>query len=289
MTPSPKWKLVVDVGVETPTKTADATEEEECVHLELLQLMQRYTPEDKTSPHAMFLPGFTSLRLLLMQQDRSDRDEELLKSVMACYDSYKKTGRPDTEIAAMTARDFMLLSKNSSSQASISVNSRTYSAGLPAATQLSQQQQHQEHDGGGISNNTALLGIAPLPPQQQQDLRQQLQFQSLAKPVFGVPTPNSNSMDSASSNSAQYTLQSSMPSLAPQMNGGELANQLQQLLGSAMPSTQEQLNSLGSSPALQPITSHQDGPNNVLAPFGLTASQLQALLQNDAAMNFQGF
>lgn len=260
---------------------ADATDREPS-HYELLMLIERYTPEDKSSPYSTYLPGFTSLRLLLQKQARSDRDSELLKTILVCYNSYKKTGRPDEEIATMTARDFMFLSKQNSTQ----VNSRNYSAGLSQTSNAMQQQQHHDVNTAAASTNGALVGSASLSlsQQQQQDQRQQ-PVPTLAKNVFGEPIPDTN-LASNNGGIAQSMLQASMPSLAPQLNG-EFASQLQQLIGTTMASAQDQLHSLGTSPALQPITSQPDGAA-VLAPLGLTASQLQALLQNDATVNFQG-
>jgi hypothetical protein len=111
--PSPKWKLVVDVGVGPPTKSDEMTEEEAILLRELLALVQKCMPADKNSEFASFLPGFTSLRLLLSQQTRSIREEDLLESILAMYASYKKSGQlTESNIAVLTARDFMLLSKH---------------------------------------------------------------------------------------------------------------------------------------------------------------------------------
>jgi hypothetical protein len=112
--PTPKWKLVVDIGVAVPPRTPDTTEEELQMHYDLLNLIQRCTPANKNSPLAQYLPGFTSLRILLTQQYRSERENELLKSILSCFDSYRKVGRADNDIATMTARDFMALSKQKS-------------------------------------------------------------------------------------------------------------------------------------------------------------------------------
>jgi hypothetical protein len=80
---------------------------------ELLVLIQKCMPADKNSEFASFLPGFTSLRLLLSQETRSSREEDLLKSILAVFASYKKNGqRSEANVAVLTARDFMLLSKH---------------------------------------------------------------------------------------------------------------------------------------------------------------------------------
>ena len=144
--PSPKWKLVVDVGVGPPPKSAEMSELENRLRHELLDLIHKCTPVDKSSPLAPYLPGFTSLRLLLTQQDCSHRDNDLLKSVLASYESYKKGDRPDTDIAAMTARDFMLLSKEfvaTSTSSYVQIPAQAASTTISMAP-LSQRQQDRK-------------------------------------------------------------------------------------------------------------------------------------------------
>ena len=225
---------MVDVGVAIPPRTAETTEEELQMHYDLLNLIQKCTPADKNSPLAQYLPGFTSLRILLTQQYRSARDDELLKSILTCFDSYRKVGRSDPDIATMTARDFMVLSKQKSSVNGVSesnVSQRQCYAGEP-------QRQQQQIQAAAMT------------------LAQQL----------SQATGQTNGMNSA------------------QGNSGTVEVPLQQFtLSTSSHGVQEQLPSLsvGASPALQPITSQQ-GESTELAPLGLSASQLAALLQNDA-------
>lgn len=111
--PSPKWKLVVDVGQDA----TDGDDDMDVVKLNsLLRIVEANTPKDSSSPLVCLLPGFTSLRLLLVKENRSRSENDLLKSVLACYDSYIAGGRFEADIACMTARDFMALSKESSYQ-----------------------------------------------------------------------------------------------------------------------------------------------------------------------------
>lgn len=133
--PSPKWKLVVDVG-------NDATNESDDMDVakltSLLRIIETHTPQDNKSSIAGVLPGFTSLRLLLVKERRSPRENDLLKSVLACYNSYRTTGRSEADVALLTARDFMALSKDASHQVDASVASSTRSpTGLSNAQQLS--------------------------------------------------------------------------------------------------------------------------------------------------------
>jgi hypothetical protein len=109
--PSPKWKLVVEVGA--PPKTAGVEQDgsENCqLSNELLSLICTHMPKDKTDNLAPYLPGFTSLHLLLIKRSKSVRENEMLKSVLASFSSYKLTGQSDSNVAWMTARDYMILS-----------------------------------------------------------------------------------------------------------------------------------------------------------------------------------
>lgn len=86
---------------------------------ELLNLVEAYIPKNKDSPLAFFLPGFTSLRLLLMKQTKSEKESELMQTVISSYTSYKQAGRSDPDVAAMTARDYMLLTRQGQQEPSI--------------------------------------------------------------------------------------------------------------------------------------------------------------------------
>jgi hypothetical protein len=122
--PSPKWKLVVDVGHDA---TSDAEDMDGEGLTSLLRIIETHTPCDKSSPRASFLPGFTALRLLLLKKKRSQRENDLLKTVLACYDSYKTMGRSEADTACMTARDYMALDKESSITSQ--VDQHAYSTG----------------------------------------------------------------------------------------------------------------------------------------------------------------
>jgi len=100
----------VDIGV-PPVRQLDSEEASEI--LQLHSLIETHTPLDKNSPHVEYLPGFTSLRLLLTDHARSDRENELIKSALRAFQTYRSAGRSDKDCAWMTARDFMILSKHS--------------------------------------------------------------------------------------------------------------------------------------------------------------------------------
>lgn len=105
--PSPKWKLVVDVGlVSSCDSTGDTCKTDSGVR-ELADLISNQMPDDKNSPLASLLPGFTSLRLLLLKTNRSEREAELLQKALSLFGQYKQSGHSTETIAAMICRDFM--------------------------------------------------------------------------------------------------------------------------------------------------------------------------------------
>lgn len=233
--PSPQWKLVVDIGV-PEEKSADSEDPPE--YVALLNLIQNHTPADKRSPLAEYLPGFTSLRLLLTEQTRSDREDELIQSAVESYLAYKTAGRAEREVAWMTARDFMVISKSKIPQ-----------------VQLNSGVGHIHHGAtpkASFKRNAAEGGTGA-------------QAQNFASNVF--------STQNGFFNSGSHGIQRSQ-------GVGNL---------SSRGSSQNQLGHdflFGLSPAMQPVPGgNQADLLSTLAPLGLSASQLSALLQSDNAFH----
>jgi hypothetical protein len=107
--PTPKWKLVVDVG-SAPPKPNDAKATDTRVQ-DVLRLLAEHTPTHRNSPYSPYLPGFTSLRLLMLQRNRTKDDNDTLSTMLESYSSYLSSGKDPGEIAWMMARDFMLLTQ----------------------------------------------------------------------------------------------------------------------------------------------------------------------------------
>ncbi len=96
----------------------------------LLGLIVNYMPADKTSPHATYLPGFTSLKLILQEAvaaaasggssanaaNTTNTPDELLQIILSSATSYAASGRSESDVAWMTARDYMLLSQQQRQQ-----------------------------------------------------------------------------------------------------------------------------------------------------------------------------
>lgn len=163
--PSPKWKLVVDIGepeeatVSATTSTgvvADATQDtlvQETTEMhqttttapapadardsrigEVVSLLGEFMPSDPTSNLAPYLSGFMSLRLLLLRPSRAPDEEEIVRTMLDSFTSYSAGGRSRSDIAVMLARDYMFLSQQ-----------------VQAAPPQQQQQQQQHFLGLGHS------------------------------------------------------------------------------------------------------------------------------------------
>ena len=138
--PSPKWKLVVDIGeVEevnsTETVASDPTlmtktdgdlssssvngritafdgpqMKDERID-EIVSILGKFMPSDPCSPFAPLVSGFMSLRLMLLRMNRTLEEDELVRTMLDSYTSYALGGRDHSDIAFMLARDFMYLTQ----------------------------------------------------------------------------------------------------------------------------------------------------------------------------------
>ena len=145
--PSPKWKLVVDVGepesifpqgniphidnatvansvtiangndVETgsnddiPPLSADGLGKDSRID-PVISLLGEYMPSDPSSHIASFLPGFMSLRLMLLRPSKTPEEDEMVRTMLGSYSSYCAGGRSKNDIAIMLARDYMFLAQH---------------------------------------------------------------------------------------------------------------------------------------------------------------------------------
>jgi hypothetical protein len=138
--PSPKWKLVVDIGEpeESPVASAAASTAAADTNTgldandtfasnavpsdgsgngkdpridDVVSLLGEYMPSDPSSNMAPYLSGFMSLRLLFLRPSRSAEEEELARTMLDSFSSYSAGGRSRSDIAFLLARDFMFLSQ----------------------------------------------------------------------------------------------------------------------------------------------------------------------------------
>jgi len=131
--PSPKWKLVVDIGEPEPqpnqiSSTGNAASTDvngvgKGLEIgkdagrdpridDVISLLGELMPSDPNSPLSPYLSGFMSLRLLLLRSSRSPEEEDRARTMLDSYTSYSQGGRSKTDIGIMLARDYMFLSQN---------------------------------------------------------------------------------------------------------------------------------------------------------------------------------
>ena len=155
--PTPKWKLVVDVGAKPP-KPDNASVADRRV-ADLLKLLAEHIPTHRNSPYSPYLPGFTSLRLLLLKQTTTSEETDLLTTVLQSYSSYLSSGRSSSETAWMIARDFMLLSRTSTARP------QQQQGGIPPVPQQQQQSagNHLAGQPGQQAQLQMMQSIQPMP------------------------------------------------------------------------------------------------------------------------------
>jgi hypothetical protein len=138
LVPSPKWKLVVDIGSQPIQKgqvvNQNSTESEMNTKQveDLVALLGQHMPHNQSYPHAAHLSEFMSCRLMLLKPLRTQEEEDAVSTLMSSYNSYLRSGRDESDIAMMIARDFTFLKQ--------------------------QQQQHQPQ------SNNLLISNAPAAP-----------------------------------------------------------------------------------------------------------------------------
>jgi hypothetical protein len=251
---------VVDVGIGPPSKQDEVSEEEALLRHELLLLVQKCMPLNKNSPYASFLPGFTALRLFLVQQTRSSRELDLLKSILVTYASYKTGSRSETDIAALTARDFMLLSKqhDNSTQRHQLLNTLS---------------KHLSHSGSAFRDmstsnpNDSLQGIL-----------------QLSDPVHPTPKHPDDTLLHANLLNTFSMVSNGQDCPGPSPSG---FSNLHNIVGSPAVGSHGQFVALDYSPTLQPISSQREGSVTDLAPLGMSASPISDMLRSNGSSHFR--
>jgi len=149
--PSPKWKLVVEVGrpiippaVVNPITNAAENKNESETSIEnftnpndrrlddLVSLLGEHMPHKPSSPFALHLGAFMSLRLMLLKQNRTKEENEVTNTLLSSFSSYSSTGRNRADIAVMLSRDFTFLQQlNSRNSLNINSNSQQLFTAAP--------------------------------------------------------------------------------------------------------------------------------------------------------------
>ena len=139
LVPSPKWKLVVDIGPKAIKANDDPqslSEQQNGINRsgsnapnalltnvtqtnggstrdprldDIVTLLAETMPHSQNSPYFSYLSNFISLRLMLLKPLPSAEDADMQSTLLSSYASYLNSGRTSTDIAVMIARDFMFL------------------------------------------------------------------------------------------------------------------------------------------------------------------------------------
>jgi len=236
--PTPKWKLVVDLGEVAEAPKAARLPDRRVS--ELLKLLEQYTPGQGDSPYSMYLPGFSMLRLLLTKQAKTTQESELISTVLESYSSYKASGRRNQEIACLTARDFMVLYQSSGS--------------VDQQQQQQQPQQQMKSNGQQGLNVQSMQHFSAQSMQSQIQQHQQQQHANDLQQQLNYLTPVSSTNLGLNQSTLGGAQQSFMQGLqqkqggTAQMNLNRLvhqrSNQSQSLLGSPVGQSMQPNNSL---------------------------------------------
>ncbi|KAL7556839.1 hypothetical protein ACA910_016313 [Epithemia clementina (nom. ined.)] len=81
-----------------------------------LSILAEFMPSDAQSSWGPYLPGFMSLRLLLLRQSRTREEDEIVRTMLDSFSSYSGSGRQRQDIAFMLARDFIFMSQQQQQQ-----------------------------------------------------------------------------------------------------------------------------------------------------------------------------
>jgi len=253
---------VVDIGV---PREAFADSPEAIEEREFHALIQAHMPSDKNSPVSEFLPGFASLCLLLAEQVPSDRERALLQAALNSYRTHKAAGHRDFDVAWMTARDFMTVSKSHLSRSKQS-DEASRTSGVAGAIVGSSTCTGRVDGNQGCCPPAKTVAV------------ERPSGTDAASTVLPPTTAPGASIVPIETQNAMFT--AAMPANANAAAAGVGGHQ--------------DILSFGISPSLHPIVpgggaTHADLLAS-LAPLGLSASQLAALLQapDAAAMNFHG-
>jgi hypothetical protein len=245
--------LVVDVGKDA---TNDPDDAEADGLTSLLRIIETHTPSDKSSPRAGFLPGFTALRLLLQKKKRSQRENDLLKSVLACYESYKTTGRSEADTACMTARDYMALDKESSMTSQVDQHTYLTTGNIAPHTVPST---NPSMSGTAMTSTTSTAAMGNIA---QSQLQQQQQTFNNGFSALDM------AISLAQSGATVWPTAQMTDTTSAHHHPASLALSLGAFVG-------QQLH--GTSPALHPISSHDAGSN--MMPI---TGNLAALVHHDS-------
>ncbi len=207
--PTPKWKLVVDIGMKTNDENESNSTEinnsgpmvahasmqqsravsNDTVHPdsrlinEVITLLGDIMPHDQNSALHTHFPSIMALRLMLLKRNPTPAELECQTTLLSSYESYKSSGRSKSEVAVMVARDYTFLrqlqpnepsnpalpSRPSIDQMSVALNKAN---SVLASQALFSANHLQNGHNGRVQQNT----VSAFYPVQQNHLQPQPQF-----------------------------------------------------------------------------------------------------------------
>lgn len=236
--PSPKWKLVVDIGDDEVTQVTTAAPQIQNSHLsqpfglseeheaddptkdaiaeaiaetigsadhdpeggvddpfppnkdprvnELISLLGEHMPSEHNSNTGSLIPGFTSLRLLLLRQAHTPSEQQTLKTVLDSYSSYSAGGRSRFDIAVMLVRDFLFLTQHDTGMSTF-VNHHAHSDQLlpflSLGGSMAAADGHASQAQGSANQSLSLFGLPSTNSSQQN-----------SPALMPIPAPGNDSM-----------------------------------------------------------------------------------------------
>jgi len=304
--PSPRWKLVVEVGEGAPLQANESLPSGEDPRVsELLALIEANMPEDQHSSLAPLLPGIIALRLLLLKPTRSLEENESIDVALNTYESYKIEGRSAADIVGLTSRTFMVMARQST--AARSLQAAGDSSSISSGNNLLSQQQWSSPQHKPSTADTPFLeglnaGARSINEVFDSDHNQPLNRNPMPDNTAGnnnnhqsapgmsinndiqmndqirLPNMNNNQMIGGTHGSLNQSPSSSLTNLAANFHQ-QHQNEANQGMSAAI---LQQLHAGGFGEILQDFGGLDAAVLNNLANSGMSASQLAALLQNES-------
>lgn len=150
---------------------------------EVISILGEYMPSDPKSPLVSYLPGFMSLRLMLLRSQWSPQESEIIDTMLGSYSSYTASGRTREDIAVLLARDCMFLQAQNvevPQQTNVNTNNPTPNPTLS-------------------SSHSSPFSTSQQPPSQQQ--HNMFHHTQQSQSPFGLHSPNIGPSSNTSSSS----------------------------------------------------------------------------------------
>lgn len=194
--PTPKWKLVIDLGSPSMTTVPNGTgtikpllatsgsvgatfssaaaTESPSVGVQISDIVNLLAEEMSSNVMSnistLHCHDMISLRLLLLKSKKTTSESELVETIIGSYISYVASGRARKEIAVMISRDYAFMTQNEHSIPEVSLHHTDYNIGPPPEesdydiiTKVGPHQfEFREEDFVNLDSNVAFFDTADL-------------------------------------------------------------------------------------------------------------------------------